>query len=291
MSKPLPFTLIIPAHNEESVIGRCLETALAGAPDTGSFDIIVAANGCDDRTVDIAKAAAPHATVLDIQAGSKTAAINAANAEAKHFPRIYLDADVECDYRSLAAIAAAMTEDGVMAAAPAIRLELGHCNWFVRSYYSAWMQQPFAKAGKGGSGCYALSEPALSIVGEFPDIIGDDIWIHTRFPDDQKRLVESDIDGNPVFSTVRPPATARQQVKVEARRMIGNADVKRDHPSPYLALASKGGGFLGSLRSGTSPVDLFVFYCVKALVRIEVRRSQWRGKASTWTRDMSSRQS
>ena len=290
MTAPVPFTLIIPAHNEEAVIGRCIKTALSGALSAGSFEIIVAANGCIDRTVEVAREVAPHAKIIDLPVGSKTGAINAANREASFFPRIYLDADVECEYRSLVALAAELSKPGVMVAAPAIRLELGHCNWFVKSYYAAWMKQPYAKAGKGGAGCYGLSQDALAAVSEFPDIIGDDIWIHTRFPDQQKRLVTRDSDGSAVFSTVRPPATALQQVKVEARRMIGNADVKLNHPSPYFILANKDGGLLGSLRSGASPVDLMVFYAVKVLVRIELRLSTLRGSASNWTRDLSSRQ-
>lgn len=290
MIETVPFSLIIPAHNEAAVIARCLETALVGAPSTESFEIIVAANGCSDQTVAIARSAAPHAKVLDLPIGSKTGAINAANREASHYPRIYLDADVECEYNSLAALAATLTEPGVMTAAPAIQLDLAHCNWLVRAYYAAWMRQPFARAGKGGAGCYGLSKDALAAVQEFPDIIGDDIWIHTRFPDAEKRLIAQDSNGYPVFSVVRPPATALQQVRVEARRMIGNADVKREHPSPYFALTNKDGGLLGSLRSGTSPINLMVFYAVKILVRIEMRLSKWRGDSAAWTRDLTSRQ-
>ena len=152
------------------------------------------------------------------------------------------------------------------------------------------MQQPFAKAGKGGAGCYGISKSALEEIGEFPMIIGDDIWIHTRFSDEQKQLVEASSTGELVFSTVRPPRTAWLQVQVESRRMIGNAQVKRDHPSPYFASVNKGGGFLGSLRSGASPVDLLVFYCVKAMVRIMTKLKGQEDRREIWTRDLSTRQ-
>lgn len=286
----MPFTLIIPAHNEEAVIARCLNTALSDAPANAEIEVIVAANGCTDKTVEIARATAPDAIVLDLAEGSKTAAINAANSAASHFPRIYLDADIECSYSSLAALAEALREPGVMTVAPAIRLELSHCNWLVRSYYAAWAKQPYARSGKGGAGCYGLSQAALEQVGAFPPIIGDDIWIHTRFPDEVKRLVETNESGEPVFSIVRPPSTLRQQIAVEVRRMLGNAEVRQDYPSPYLGLVAKGGGLLGSIRSGANPLDLAVFLFTKAMVRLGMRRSKARGRSTEWTRDLSSRE-
>lgn len=290
MSDPVSFTLIIPAHNEEAVIARCLNTALADAPSHDSVEVIVAANGCTDRTVEVARECAPQALVLDLPEGSKTGAINAANNAASGFPRIYLDADIECDYGSLSAIAEALRAPGIMAAAPAIRLDLSHGNRLIKAYYRAWMKQPFAKAGKGGAGCYGLSQAGLESVGRFPDIIGDDIWIHTRFPDSAKRYVSRDAEGRPVYSVVRPPATAWGQVKVEVRRMFGNAEVRRRFPSPYFRAANKGGGLLGSLKSGASAFDLLVFYCVKLLVRLEMKRKTWAGSQSAWTRDLSSRE-
>ena len=50
------FSVIIPAHNEENYIGKCLEAAVkaskAAAPDT--VQIITVANRCTDKTVDTA---------------------------------------------------------------------------------------------------------------------------------------------------------------------------------------------------------------------------------------------
>ena len=283
------FTLIIPAHNEEAVIERCLKTALAAAPDTSSFDIIVAANGCTDATVEKARKAVPEALVLDLDEGSKTAAINAANSAAKAYPHIILDADVECDYRSLVAIADALREPGVMVAAPAIKLDLGEGNPFIKAYYRAWMKQPFAKAGKGGAGCYGLSEAAIAEIGQFPKIIGDDIWIHTRFREEQRRFVTADGDGGPVSTIVRPPRTAWGQVRVEVRRMFGNQEVRQEHPSPHLQTVEHGDGVKALLKSGASPFEMLAFVFVKVMVRIEMRRAALRHSQNRWVRDDSSR--
>ena len=166
MSTLAPFTLIIPAHNEEAVIARCLKAAVRGAPDPDALEIVVAANGCVDNTASIARQTLPHAKVLEIDRGSKTGAINAANEVASYFPRIVLDADVECEFAALAALAAELRKPGVMTAAPAIRLELSHGNWFIRAYYAAWMRQPFARSGKGGAGCYGLSQAAIQRINQ-----------------------------------------------------------------------------------------------------------------------------
>ena len=51
-------SFIIPAHNEELLIDRCLANLRAAATASGKpFEIIVAADGCTDRTVAIAREA------------------------------------------------------------------------------------------------------------------------------------------------------------------------------------------------------------------------------------------
>lgn len=284
-----PFCVIIPAHNEESVIERCLQAIYAGAPANARPEVIVSANGCRDRTVAIARAVAPDAIVLDLPKGSKTGAINAANQAASHFPRIILDADCECSYSSLAALAAALREPGVMTAAPAIQMELSRCSALMKAYYRAWLRQPYAKAGKGGAGCYGLSEDALAKIGQFPPIIGDDIWIHTRFPDEAMRYIAEDSNGRPVFSVVRPPRTVQEQIRIEARRQSGNAEVGQIYPSQHFVNTNQRGGWSKALRSGAAPSDLAVFFAIKLASRVFARWNRVRGKASVWARDNSAR--
>jgi len=272
------------------VIARCLEAALRGAPEDHGMELIVAANGCSDKTVAIARKTAPDAIVLDLRESSKTAAINAANGIASHYPRIYLDADVECDYTSLVALADTLEERDVMTAAPAIRMETSSCDPFMKAYYRVWLLQPYARAGKGAAGCYGLSAEALEQVKEFPPITGDDIWIHTRFPDAQKRYVAEDRIGRPVFSVVRPPRRAREQILVEARRQNGNAEIRQQYPSPYFANANHGGGLSTALRSGAHPVDLIVYSVMKMAARLLARWNRRRGREKAWARDRSTRQ-
>ena len=285
-----PFTVIIPAHNEEAVIARCLQGILAQAPADHAMQVIVAANGCTDRTVEAAQEAAPDAELLDIPTGSKTGAINAANAIAKHFPRIYLDADVECDYPTLAALAVAVCENTAMTAAPAIRIDLSRAGPLVRAYYRVWQRQPYAREGKGGAGCYALSQAALEKLGTFPNIIADDAWVHSRFPDEQKRLVSEDESGRPVFTKVHPPRTALEQIRIEARRRIGNVQLRTQHPGSHPIQSGGSGGVVSALRGGASLPDVAVFFAMKFAARLVARWRLMRGQTRVWTRDESSRQ-
>nr|BFE85750.1 hypothetical protein GCM10020093_083510 [Planobispora longispora] len=46
-------SVVIPAHNEEGVLRRCLDGLLAGT-EPGELDVVVVANACTDRTADVA---------------------------------------------------------------------------------------------------------------------------------------------------------------------------------------------------------------------------------------------
>jgi glycosyltransferase involved in cell wall biosynthesis len=290
MTEPTPFTVIIPAHNEVSVIARCLKTLLEDAPADGSMQIIVAANGCNDDTVAAARKAAPEATVLDLPVGSKTAAMNAANREARHFPRIYLDADVQCGYPSLAAVAEALRIPGVMAAAPALRMDLSRSNWLTRAYYRVWLTQPYVKNALVGSGCFGLSQAAYELIGDFPPITGDDIWVYSRFAESERRSVTSDSAGRPAFFLVSPPRRAIDQIRVETRRRLGNEQVLRDYPSPHYAGSNRPGDLGDALRDGASIFDLAIYLAIKAIVRLRVKRAKRQRQDIVWERDLAARE-
>ncbi len=290
MTQPAPFTVIIPAHNEAAVIARCLETALADAPETGGAQIIVAANGCEDRTVEIARETAPQALVLDLPQGSKTKAMNAAHAEAKHFPRIYLDADVRCSYATLAALAETLREPGVMAASPQLKMDLSRSNALIRAYYRVWLTQPYVKRDMVGSGCFGLSQAGYEAIGDFPPITGDDIWVHSRFREGERRNISKDSDGNPVFFTVSPPRRAIDQIRVETRRRLGNEEVLRLYPSPHFTGSNQAGDLRTALKEGASVVDVTVYLGIKLISLLRARWTNQRTGKIEWERDLAARE-
>ncbi len=290
MSVHSPFTVIVPAHNEAAVIARSLHTLLEGAPSGHCMQVIVAANGCTDRTVEIARKSAPQALLIELPQGSKTHAMNAAAREASHFPRIYLDADVQCDYHSLAAIADVLRQPGVMAASPALKIDLSRSSWLVRAYYRVWLTQPYATCSMVGSGCFGLSRSGYELIGDFPDITGDDIWVHSRFSESERRNISVDRDGQPVCFVVSPPRSAIDQIRVETRRRLGNKQVDALYPSPRHAGSNSSGDLGTALRQGASFFDLAIYIAIKGIVRL---RASWMNRRSTtivWERDTAARE-
>lgn len=290
MVEPTDFALIVPAHNEEAVIARCLETALRGAPEFGGPQVIIAANGCTDRTVEIARALVPDALVLDLPEGSKTKAMNAAHRKALCFPRLFLDADVRCDYPSLVALANVLRQPGVMAASPRLNMDLSRSNALIRSYYKVWMTQPYVTRAMVGSGCFGLSKDGYDRIGDFPPITGDDIWVHSRFREKERRNIGADETGQPVQFTVSPPRRAIDQIRVESRRRLGNEELLRRYPSPHYAGSNQAGDLKTALRHGASLFDVMVYLSIKALARIRGKWTKWRHRKIVWERDITARE-
>ncbi|MEL6709759.1 MAG: glycosyltransferase [Pseudomonadota bacterium] len=292
--RDVAFTVIIPAHNEAKVIGRCLSGLLADAPSEADLEIIVAANGCNDDTAARARQAAQQATVIELPEGSKPKAMNAAKAIAKHPICLFLDADIQCSYTSLAAVARALEEPGVMAASPSLRMDLSQSNALVRAYYRVWLALPYVTDRLVGSGCFGLSRVVLKTMDDFPEIIGDDIWIRGQFDRSQRRSVSTNEKGQPVFFLVSPPRTLVDQIRVESRRRIGNrqADTvialqgdKTNHRGAHSAA-----DLLGARAMGASWLDLAVYTATKLAVMGRVKWSGWTGSQHRWERDLAARE-
>lgn len=289
MTDPVSFSVIIPAHNEEAVIERCLQTALQGAPEGHRMQLIVAANGCDDRTVALAQRTAPGAMVLDLPQGSKTLAMNEAARYALGFPRIYLDADVQCEYAALAALAVELTTPGVMAASPALKIDLSRSNWLVRAYYRVWLTQPYVTRAMVGSGCFGISRAGFEKIGDFPAITGDDIWVHSRFSEHERRNVTQDTNGRPVEFLVSPPRKIIDQIRVETRRRLGNEQVLQLYPAPHFAGSNSAGDLRLARKNGASLLDVAIYLTVKIITRIRAGWAKRRNQTIVWERDLAAR--
>ena len=153
----VPISVIIPAHNEAAVIERCLRALTAGAL-LGELEVIIVCNGCTDDTAAVARAVCPDATIIELPAASKPAALNAGDQRATRFPRIYLDADVELSIEAARETARTLDDTGTMCAAPAAEFQLAGRPKLIRRYYRVWQQLPYVTEDMVGSGVYGLSE-------------------------------------------------------------------------------------------------------------------------------------
>ena len=93
-------TLIVAAHDEEAVIGRWVESALALDYPAERLEVVVVCDGCSDDTAARARAAGAH-RVVELERGGKVAALNAAVAEARGELLAFSDANAEFEPRSL----------------------------------------------------------------------------------------------------------------------------------------------------------------------------------------------
>ncbi|MBF0672932.1 MAG: glycosyltransferase [Salinibacterium sp.] len=285
----MSLSVIVPAHDEEAVIGTSLRRMLEGAP--GDLEVIVAANGCSDSTADRCRAVAPEVRVIELASASKVAALNAADAAASRFPRAYVDADVEVSGEALAALAELLAQPGgPLVASPRMVLDLEGASSLVRAYYRIWERTSFRTEGHVGSGLYALSREGRARFGVFPSVVADDRYVQQLF-----RLNERATLHDHCF-VVRPPRTLRALITRGGRIAAGNRELAR------LGLARRPEGADASPeRSGVRSVlpQLptrprlwwpFLVYCAtQAATRFAAERKLRAGTTHHWDRDETSR--
>lgn len=281
-------SIIIPACNEEAVIGRTLSCMLEGA-DLNDLEIIVCCNGCLDRTAEIARQFEPTVRVIETSKGSKTWALNLGDAAAQSFPRIYVDADISLTYETIQKIVAALGQSETLAAAPRMKVDLSNRSWAIRAFYDVWLNTPYHLRGMIGSGVYALSQQGRSRFESFPDIIADDGFVRAHFGPDERQILD-----NCAF-TVLPPASLAALLKVKTRATLGNRELNRKFPELMHRLTA-----LEGLEGKRSPYwklamqpliwpKLGVYVFVKAVAEVRARKQLKKLSSYRWERDETSR--
>jgi glycosyltransferase involved in cell wall biosynthesis len=207
-------SVIIPASNEESYIGRCLQALFASAPVAVPVEAIVVANGCRDRTADMARAQAALAArsgwtlkVLDLAQGGKPGALNAGDDAASGDLRVYLDADIVVSAGVIAQVATALAvaPPVYVGATPVIpRAD----SWVTRAYGRFWSRLPFAQSVAPGYGLFAVNKAGRQRWGQFPAIISDDTFVRLQFLPSERVQVPAPydwpmIEGFPALVRVR----------------------------------------------------------------------------------------
>jgi len=270
--------VVIAAHNEEAVIGRCLD-AIQRDNQHESLDITVVANGCTDRTAEVA-AQRPGVRVLDLAAAGKPGALNAGDAVAVGFPRVYLDADVVLSAGAIPALAAALGTR--LAVVPRRILDVTGRPMMVRGFYAINARLPVYRDALFGRGAIALSEAGRARFGEFPALTADDLFLDSLFAPGERVEVPA------VTSRVATPMKTGDLVRRLARVRAGNAVLRR----------TSGPAVRSSVRSSwlrdvvlPHPWLAPAAACYVGLVAAaELRARRTRGSTVEWGRDESSRQ-
>jgi glycosyltransferase involved in cell wall biosynthesis len=223
LNSVVPLSVVIPAHDEETVLGRCLDAVLTGAR-PGEIDVVVVCNGCSDRTADVARSYGGRVRVVETPVPSKSNALNLGDEAARGFPRFYVDADVVLTLDGIRKIAARLADGGAPAAAPAMNVDLSGASWPVRGFYAVWSRLPYTREGMIGVGVYALSESGRRRFERFPDVIADDGYVRALFDASERARV----DEAPV--RVVAPATLADLIRVKTRSRLGGFELAQRFP-------------------------------------------------------------
>lgn len=272
-------SVVIAAHNEAAVIGRCLDAIIGSPTPDGQLEIVVVANGCTDGTADAARR--PGVTVVDLPTPGKANALNVGDSRVRTFPRIYLDADVILSPNAIGEIARSMEETGALAAVPVRRMVLRGRPLSVRAYYAIQSRLPAALSGLYGRGAIALSEKGRARFDDFPDATADDLFLDSLFADDERQVVTTATTH--VAAPMRGADLVRRLVRVRA----GNAAMRE---SSARVRRSSNTSWLTDVvvrRPWLAPAAAW-YVAITLAAEVRARRMR-RDGAIAWTRDQSTR--
>jgi len=276
---PLPrASVIVPAHNEAALIGRCL-SALAPGIESGALEVIVVANGCTDATAAVASAFRPAVAVIEREAPGKGAALDAGRAAATAPVHVHLDGDLVASADAVLALIAPIEAGAALAANGAMDVDTTGASRAVRSFYAVWALNPYFDAGKFG-GLFALSAATAGRVPFFAGHVADDELARRAFAPDERTFVPA------CRFTARAPRRLADLVKVRRRSRRGTRCVERSGTA-----TGGGAGLTLARRLAARPLlwpAAALYLAVTVWSRLAVRL-EGAGTAETWERDESAR--
>jgi glycosyltransferase involved in cell wall biosynthesis len=279
------FSVIVPAHNEEKVIARCLAALVEGAS-PGEIEVIVVCNACTDGTAGVVRGFGGPVRLLETDTPGKSNALNLGDRAAFGYPRFYVDADVVVDFPSLRQMAAALEGDRVFAVSPRVRWDLDGASWAVRAFYDIDRRLPSHLETIGGSGVYAVSKSGHQRLRSFPLLTADDAYVRNSFAVHERQTVSG------AWSLVTPPKTLAGVIAIKTRSHFGNYELARLYPQLRRNVGASNAPVL--LKLAARPwlwPRLAVYAYVKIRAKLAARRRARSGRPLEWIRDDTSRAS
>jgi glycosyltransferase involved in cell wall biosynthesis len=276
-------SIVIPAHNEASVIGESL-ASLAETVSGNEAEIVVVCNGCTDETAIVVNRDFPQVKCVETKTPSKTNALNIGDQTVSSFPRFYIDADVILPSDSVERITDVLKQGDFMAASPRFNMDFSGASWAVRFYYEIWQQLPYVKEGMIGTGVYALSKEGRDRFDKFPEIIADDGYVRALFKSNERTVVED------CEVTVRAPLTLTDLIKIKTRSRLGVYQLHQRFPELVNNEEKPYGSALKVLLPKVNLwPKLAVYVVVSLLARLRAKKQLVNIENVTWERDESRR--
>lgn len=277
-------SVVIPAHNESTVVDGCLE-GLCRQQVIERAEVVVVANGCSDDTAAVARRwqdRIPGLKVVETDIPSKANALNLGDASVTAFPRVFLDADIVLSPGALDHLVEALSGPQARVASPHIVFDKTGADAVVRSWYHAFERLPYVRHGLIGLGVYAVSAAGRARFGAFPDLTADDLFVQRLFAAHERLQTEGE------FRVVTPRAW-QDLLKVRTRAAQGSRELADQPPVEGMDSEETTGSTIKALarlalteRGAAMPAAVYVAMTVAA--RALARRK------GEWKRDESSRQ-
>ncbi|MBO0611805.1 glycosyltransferase [Thiothrix fructosivorans] len=274
-------SVIVPAHNEASVIRRCLDSLQGQA---GLDSLIVACNGCTDNTAEIVRNEYPQAICLDIATPSKVNALNEAEKHVTTWPVFYIDADTHLSTHAIQTVTQALAADqGFLLAAPEPEIDTSRSSWLVKQYYRVWLQLPYIQDGVVATCSYVITQAGRQRFDAFPAVINDDGFVRCQF----ERQERGNISGAKIF--ISAPQDLNSLIKIKTRARLGNMQLTAEKlctkadKKPYSSI------LLNKLLSREF-LPTLVYLSIASFIRWRAGRQYHHLQTYTWEKDQSSRQ-
>ncbi|MCK0093983.1 glycosyltransferase [Yoonia sp. F2084L] len=277
-------TVIIPSYNEENYIEACLNAVMAQSdlPADHGIQVIVAANGCKDKTVALAQAKIPALEdkgftlkVLDIVRGNKMNALNEAEAITKYPTRAFLDADVIISPTLLRELSELLDDNAPRYASGTINIPRP-ASIVSRAYAKVWSNLPFVRDGVPGIGLYAMNGAGRARWAEFPAIYSDDRFVRLQFAPHERFKTKATYDW-PL------PEGFGNLMHVRHRWSEGNMELEEQYPALISNDRQRNKTSNNIWRLFRTPFSAAVFVTVYFVSNLRAKRTM-NGQDFIWRR-------
>lgn len=225
---------IVPSHNEQDRIALFL-SQFQDQVTRGDYRVIIVANGCSDKTAEIARSF-PGVIVYETDVASQLEGYNAGDDLAGDiFPRFYCDADVLMSEAEIALLVETASREEPVAVAPSVVLDWSESSWTVKAYYRMRDRFPGHKNwgmhSVAGKGFFGTNEAGRSRFDRFPNLIAGDYFFDEHFLVGERIIVPEAV------SVTRVSKNLAGLVRVRTRITLGNREMtdfllKQDLPEP-----------------------------------------------------------
>jgi glycosyltransferase involved in cell wall biosynthesis len=269
-------TIIVPANNEEAYLASCLHALMGSDPAGCEVQLLVVANACTDKTVEVARSFEAAAArigwtlqVIDLAQPGKLNALNVGDDLAKGGLRMYLDADVLVSPALVRLVVAELVATSAPRYASGSPQISEAQSAVTRAYAKFWQMLPFARSEAPGFGLFAVNDAGRSRWGRFPDIISDDTYVRLLFAPHERKGVPATYQWPMVEGFGRLVKVRRRQdqgVKEIAQKwpaLLRNEGKPRLRTNELLALAIR------------EPWGFLVYVAVTLAVRTRRASAHW----------------